>query len=76
MLYAPVLGMDSGCRNAACPAGRGHHVPRTTSGAHALIPETSIFSEWPVLFLSMGGTGGGSEAQKEASLVVFRAGHC
>lgn len=24
MLYAPFLGTDSGCRNAACPAGRGH----------------------------------------------------
>lgn len=52
------------------------NVPRTTSGALALIPETSIFSEWPVLFLSMGGTGEGSETQKEVSLVVFRAGHC
>lgn len=40
---------------------------RSTSGALALIPETSIYAERPALFPNMGRGGGGSGAQKEVS---------
>lgn len=35
-------------------------MPRSTSEALALIPETSIFSGWPVLFLNVGVGGRGN----------------
>lgn len=49
------------------------NTPRSASGPLALIPETSIFSEWPELLLNMDRGGVGSGAQKEA---VLRAGDC
>lgn len=48
-------------------------MPRSPSGALALIPETSIFTEWLVLLLDRAGGGVCSGTQEE---VVFRAGDC
>lgn len=65
MLYAPVLGMDETVETQLSP--RKISMPRSTSEALALLPETSVFSEWPVLFLNVGVGGRGSGTQKEVT---------
>lgn len=61
----PGHGRD--CRNAAVPQEGDISMPRSTSEALALLPETSVFSEWPVLFLNVGVGGRGSGTQKEVT---------